>query len=210
MLFVSVEMPRLAIGSRLVSMLSELPACNLRTNAVSKQAREQAISKAANVLAGGQLEVTDGLDNVRDIVALARAQVRSRDVQLCIVDYLQLCQPGEKHDTQNLRVASMSAEFKRLAQQTGIAVVVLSQLSRASDKDSRKPRLSDLRDSGAIEQDADVVLLLHKESNQPSEVEKVWADVAKNRNGPTLTIRLGFQKPTMLFVNLAAYTTGTE
>ncbi|MEK6676610.1 MAG: DnaB-like helicase C-terminal domain-containing protein [Planctomycetota bacterium] len=205
-LFVSVEMPRMAIAARLVGLLAERSVASLRSGVLSVTDRHGAIEEAARMLSRDRLFIIDDISNVRDIVAVARSHVR-RGVGLVVVDYLQLCQPGERSENRNLAVAAMSAAFKRLAQQTGAAVVVLSQLNRDLERSGRMPSLSDLRDSGAIEQDADVVMLLHREDESPiGDCVKIALKVAKNRNGPTFEAPLGFHRPTMRFRN---YSVGT-
>ena len=199
-LFVSVEMPRLAIAARLVGLLTHANVSNLRSGVMSDSDRQRAVDEATRLLARGRLYVIDSISNVGDIVGIARQHVR-RGVGLVVVDYLQLCQPAGRAENRNLAVASMSAAFKRLAQQTGAAVVVCSQLSRDHEKSGRKPTLGDLRDSGAIEQDADVVMFLHRGDDANGYPTPVELLVRKNRNGRTFEGTLAFYGQQMWFEN---------
>lgn len=112
---------------------------------------------------------------------------------LIVVDYLQLLQAGQKTGSRNEEVTLISRGLKNLAMETKVPVLVLSQLSRASDKDQRKPRLSDLRDSGAIEQDADIVAFLHRANKHKGlHPEPVELLLEKQRNGPIGQVNLLF------------------
>jgi len=135
---------------------------------------------------------------------------KKNNIELIVVDYLQLinCREMARQGRQ-LEIAAVSGQLKAMAKELKIPVLVLSQLSRAPEQrgdKSAKPRLSDLRDSGAIEQDADVVLLLRRPSCIPGDNEtddKLLAivDVAKNRNGPVGEVRLNFEEKLTRFAD---------
>ena len=166
---------------------------------------EARISRAGDQLMKASIVVDDsaGLD-IMDLMARARRMKRVYGIDLIIIDYLQLLSDqSRRKDGRQQETASISNKMKRIAKELHVPVLVLSQLSRAPEQGGRdgSPRLSDLRDSGAIEQDADVVLLLqrpafndaHKgdiDENDPLAI----VDIAKHRNGPTGKVELNFFK----------------
>jgi replicative DNA helicase len=134
-------------------------------------------------------------------------RLKSRyDIGLIVVDYLQLMCENESENRQQ-EISVISRGLKALGRELNVPVIALSQLSRAPERrESFRPRLSDLRESGSIEQDADVVLLLFREEYySPTEENKGQAEViiAKQRNGPTGTVKLAFLKNFTRFENLA-------
>ena len=111
---------------------------------------------------------------------------RSHKIALVIVDYLQLCGTAEKAESQYVRTSMISGALKGIAVDFDVPVLALSQLSRDAARRSGEPRLSDLRDSGTIEQDANVVVFIHREvGHDQGDPESATIIVAKNRNGPT-------------------------
>ena len=154
---------------------------------------------------------TGGLDVV-EMRSRARRMRRKHNVELIVVDYLQLmnCREMARQGRQ-LEIAAVSGHLKAMAKELKVPVLVLSQLSRAPEQrgdKSAKPKLSDLRDSGAIEQDADVVLLLRRpcrNAGDPEADDKTLAivDVAKNRNGPIGEVRLNFEDSLTRFADRA-------
>jgi replicative DNA helicase len=118
-----------------------------------------------------------------------------------VIDYLQLIEPENRKEIRQEQVAGFSRRLKQLARELEIPVVALAQLNRGAEGHER-PRLSDLRESGAIEQDADVVILLYAPSEE--EPNKIGAIVAKQRNGPTGEVALYFNRAQMRFENYAA------
>lgn len=161
------------------------------------------IASAADQLGSASIIVDDssGLD-VMDLRARARRMKRIYRVELIVIDYLQLLADKRRaRDGRQQETASISNSIKAMAKELNIPILILSQLSRAAEQSGRdnKPRLSDLRDSGAIEQDADVVLLLQRPSYYNKELEAgsgedtlAIVDIAKHRNGPTGEVELNF------------------
>lgn len=146
-----------------------------------------------------------------EIRAKCRRLKSQYDIQCVLIDYLQLMSLGGRVESRQQEVSQMSRYLKSLARELNIPVIVLSQLNRASEgRDGHKPRMSDLRDSGSIEQDADVVLLLHREDyyhrgeTEEEYVENNQAEViiAKQRNGPTGVVKLLFRGEYTRFENL--------
>jgi replicative DNA helicase len=123
-----------------------------------------------------------------------------------LVDYIQLVDSEESRDSRQEQIAKISRRLKTLARDLGIPVIAMSQLNRAvENREDKRPRMADLRESGAIEQDADIVLLLHRpeyyEANDQPGVAEL--NIAKNRNGPTGTIKLTFLNAITRFENMA-------
>jgi replicative DNA helicase len=153
---------------------------------------------------------------IDDTPALTLLEMRSKarrlkadnDVRLIIVDYLQLMRSPEYSDNRVQEISDISRSLKGLAKELGVPVVALSQLSRASEQrgGERKPILSDLRDSGAIEQDADVVMFIHRPEyyDREDESKRGLAEImlAKHRNGPTGDVHLRFNREYTRFDNL--------
>jgi len=122
----------------------------------------------------------------------------NHSVGLVIIDYLQLMDSTGRHSNRTEAVSAISRALKRIARELGVSVIALSQLNRASENERRRPVLSDLRDSGSIEQDADTVCLIYQEPTAREDplTERVLCElnVAKQRSGPTGMIRLGFSR----------------
>jgi len=176
-------------------------------NATASADEMKQIIQAGEPLRGSGIFVDDRCpQNMLRLAANARRQKLRRGIGLAIVDYLQLIEPDNPKDPRHEQVTKISRRLKHLARELRIPVVALAQLNRASeDRSDHVPRLSDLRESGSQEQDADVVLLLHRpevhdSTKRPGEVDVI---VAKNRNGPTGTARLAFRKSCMRFENFA-------
>jgi replicative DNA helicase len=145
--------------------------------------------------------------SISRIKAVARRWKQDKDIQLLVVDYLQLVHGSRRYENRNLEVSEVSGGLKELARELKIPIIALSQLNRAPATACREPRLSDLRDSGSIEQDADTVIFLHRE-DMAAEDEQTRSDkdgeadmiIAKQRSGPLGRIALTFLKDTTRFV----------
>jgi replicative DNA helicase len=206
-LFVSLEMAHLEIAERLLCSRSRVDGYKLRTGKVANREMAQ-LAKAFNDLStGGQIFIDDTASrNMLQIGASARRLRRREKLGLIVVDYIQLVDSEESRDSRQEQIAKISRRLKTLARELPVPVIALSQLNRAvENREDRRPRMADLRESGAIEQDADMVLLLHRPeyydaNDQPGIAELI---VAKNRNGRTDTVKLTFVKSLMRFENLA-------
>ena len=202
--FFSIEMTQEALTRRMLCGLAGVPAFKLNLETVDSQKATQRLTHAASQLKSAPIYVDDtGALDVMEIRARSRRMKKKYGIELIIVDYLQLANCRDMaHQGRQLEVAAITAHLKAMAKELKIPVLVLSQLSRAPElRGDRigKPRLSDLRDSGAIEEDADVVLLLRRPSRNPGDPEfedKTLAivDIAKHRNGPTGEVRLTFDE----------------
>jgi replicative DNA helicase len=205
----SMEMSKSQLGQRLLCSRSGVDSHLLRRNMISADdfARLHAsIGEMAD--APLMIDDTPGL-TVMGLRARARRMASRHHVKLIVVDYLQLMSSPGKHSGRVEEVSEISRGIKALARELAVPIICLSQLNRASEsREGHRPRMSDLRESGAIEQDADVIMLLHREDYyhkdddgyQPSNVAEVI--VAKQRNGPCGTVRLVFDGGTTRFRNM--------
>ena len=150
--------------------------------------------------------------SILEVRSKARRLKKQHDIQLIAIDYLQLLKSNSRRaqDNRQLEIAEISSGLKNIAKELNIPVIVLAQLNRGPESRGGKPRLSDLRESGAIEQDADLVGLLLREKYYAEDAEdaeekagKAVLDVAKNRNGPTGEVPLVFLEQNMRFVDRA-------
>ena len=201
----SLEMPVEALTKRMIAGRAHVNMWKLNRNLVPKAEKltlSNNLMTAAGELRTAPIYVDDtaGLD-IMDLRARARRMKKQFGIELIVIDYLQLCvcREGQKQGRQ-IEVSMISQQVKAMAKELKIPVIVLSQLSRANEQRGdkfEKPKLSDLRDSGAIEQDADVVFLLRRpsrNSNDPESADQELAivDVAKNRNGEIGEVRVNF------------------
>ncbi len=206
--FFSLEMSKEQIAQRLMCSearidLQRLRSGNLRDDEWPK------LGRAIENLAQCDIYIDDAAFlTVMDLRSRARMLVSTHGIKLLIVDYLQLMQSGINfRENRVLEITEISRNLKGIAKELKIPVIALSQLSREVEKrDKKRPVLADLRESGAIEQDADMVLLLYREDyydETSSEAGLAEINIAKHRNGPTGTIKLKFFKEYTLFVNAA-------
>ena len=152
------------------------------------------VGNARESLDAAPLFIDESPENtVMDIVAKTKMMVKRHGIKLIVVDYLQLLHSGKREESRQQEVAGFSRALKLLAKSAGIPVIAVAQLNRESERNDSKPKPSDLRESGALEQDADVILLLHREDMKHSDGERageVDVIVAKNRGGETGTATL--------------------
>src|SRR5690606_29188002 len=164
-------------------------------------------TKAMAVIADWKLNIYDRTRTINDIRAVVRKAVNEKpdEKHLVVIDYLQLLQTSGRYETRNLEIGAITRELKLLAMELNIPIVLLSQLSRAVEqRQEKRPMLSDLRDSGNIEQDADVVGFLYRDDYYNKESDKeniIEIIIAKQRNGPTGTVELAFFKEHGRFAN---------
>ncbi|MCZ4103198.1 replicative DNA helicase [Streptomyces sp. H39-C1] len=206
--FFSLEMDEDEILDRLASAEARVGLHHIRDGDPTPD-DWQSIARAAPRIAEAPLYIDDSTDStVTQIKAKCRRLQQTDGLDLVIIDYLQLLTSGGKrYENRQVEVADMSRNIKLMAKELKVPVVVLAQLNRGPEQRSDKiPVVSDLRESGAIEQDADVVILLHredayeKESSRAGEADLI---VAKHRNGPTATITTAFQGHYSRFVDMA-------
>jgi replicative DNA helicase len=157
------------------------------------------------------IDDTPGL-GLLELRAKARRLKLQHNIQMIIIDYLQLME-GRKAENRQQEISSISRGLKALARELEVPVIAVSQLNRSVEtREGHTPRMSDLRESGSIEQDADVIILIHREdyydpTKKPGEV---LLDIAKQRNGPTGKVTLTFRKEILRFENCQHYTSSDE
>ncbi len=209
----SLEMAREQISDRLISAEAGVDFWKLLTGRLTDDADFQMIQIALDRLNHSKLFVDDtSSPTIIQIRSMARRlQAEQRQLDLLIVDYLQLVQPRRNYDSVVQQVTEVSRGLKALARELKVPVIAVSQLSRAVDqRESKLPRLSDLRESGSIEQDADVVILMSPKTpsmdNVSSDTDSIVTfNVAKHRNGPTGLAELFFDKRIASFKNIDSY-----
>jgi replicative DNA helicase len=197
-LFVSLEMSAIELGDRLLCSVAKVDGHRLRNGTVTNKERAQLVETAAEI-SNSPLFIDDSpARSMTEIAATARRLKRKERLGLVVIDYLQLIDPDNPRDPRQEQVAKMARRLKRLARELEIPVLCLAQLNRQAEvaKDN-KPRLSHLRESGAIEQDADVVIFIHREEYYQTNEEdrdRVRGEaeliISKQRNGPTGDVKL--------------------
>jgi replicative DNA helicase len=209
-LFVSLEMACLELADRLLCSAAQVNGHRLRNGTISQEDRRRLVQKSAEIgTAPLYIDDTPGR-TLTEIAAVARRLKRKQGLALVVIDYLQLIEPDNPRDPRQEQVARIARRLKMMSRELDIPVLCLAQLNRQAEasRDNR-PRLNHLRESGAIEQDADVVMFVHREEYyQTSEEEKERVKgqaeiiVAKQRNGPTDDVKLLWQQDYTRFVNL--------
>jgi replicative DNA helicase len=206
-LFVSLEMGRVELAERLLCARSKVDGHKLRTGQNLGTREMTLLGKGYDELRSSPMFIDDSSSRTMlQITANARRLKLRQSIGMIVVDYIQLIDSDESRDSRQEQIAKISRRLKTLAREMKLPVVALSQLNRAvENREDRRPRMADLRESGAIEQDADMILLLHRPeyydpNDQPGIAEVI---VAKNRNGATGTVKLTFLKNFTRFENLA-------
>ncbi len=201
-LFVSLEMSSIELADRLLCSAARVNGHRLRNGTISNDDRARLIEKASQI-SRTPLFVDDSPSRTVTEIAAAARRIRRREGQLglIVVDYLQLIEPDNAKDPRQEQVARIARRLKGLARELQVPVLCLAQLNRqAEDSKDHRPRLSHLRESGAIEQDADVVMFVHREEyyrrGEEQEQFAGQADilVAKQRNGPVGDVELIWRK----------------
>jgi replicative DNA helicase len=203
----SLEMTRNEITMRLLSAEAKIPLNHMRNGNMNDDDWTRLARKMGEV-SSSPLFIDDSPNmTMMEIRAKARRLKQRHDLRLVVIDYMQLMTSGKKVESRQLEVSEFSRQIKLLAKELEIPVVALSQLNRGAEQRSdKRPMMSDLRESGSLEQDADMVVLLHREdvyereSTRPGEADLI---VAKHRNGPTRDITVAFQGHYSRFVDMA-------
>ncbi|MCX6713578.1 MAG: replicative DNA helicase [Candidatus Vogelbacteria bacterium] len=206
----SLEMSVQQLTDRLLAAESFVDSWKLRTGAIHADEDFARLRDAMDNLAGAPIYIDDEPSNtIARMKSEARKLKAEKGLGLIIVDYLQLMVPKRETDSQVQMVTEISRSLKALARELDVPVLALSQLSRAVESRGGKPRLSDLRDSGSIEQDADVVMFIHREKvegatnsdrNEKGEIVEIL--IEKHRNGPTGSAQLFFDTRRTSFTNV--------
>jgi len=207
--FFSIEMSREQVVDRLIAAEAGVPLWKLRTGRLRDDQDFHLIQNALDTLSKAPIFIDDTPSpNILQMRSMARRLQAEHGLGLIAIDYLQLIQPRTNSDNVVQQVTEISRGLKAIARELNTPIIALSQLSRSSDQREVKiPRLSDLRDSGSLEQDADVVMFIYrkdrdKASIDPEEENTAEIIVAKHRNGPLGTIKLKWDKETVSFKNI--------
>ncbi len=204
----SLEMSSQQLVDRMLAAESQVDSWKIRTgHNLSVQQDFKSIGDAIGRLSDAPIYIDDAPgNNILKMRATARRLKNEKGLGLIVVDYLQLMVPTQTKGNDNLvqQVTEISRSLKNLARELEVPVLALSQLSRAVEQRGGKPRLSDLRDSGSIEQDADVVMFIHRESDQDVGGRKEEAEILieKHRNGPTGIAKLFFDSKKTTFLSM--------
>ena len=203
----SLEMARNEITMRLLSAEARVPLQTMRTGQMNDDDWAR-LARRMSEVADAPLFIDDSPNMaMMEIRAKCRRLKQRHDLKFVIVDYLQLMSSPKRIENRQQEVSDLSRSLKLLAKELEVPVVALSQLNRSPEqRTDKKPMLSDLRESGSIEQDSDVVILLHREDAYEKESPRAGeADliVAKHRNGPTATVTVAFQGHYSRFVDMA-------
>ncbi len=207
--FFSLEMSKEQIGFRVLCSEADVDAKKVRDGYASKEAMQRLVLAQTKVHGANFFLDDSAALAVPEMRAKAQRLKREKGLDLLVVDYLQLMMGHGRFDNRTQEVSQISRGLKLLAKELRVPVIALSQLSRQPEQrkgELRKPQLADLRDSGSIEQDADVVVFLYREELYDRDTErKGIADViiAKQRNGPTGAFPLVFLADHMSFANYA-------
>ena len=203
----SLEMSRHQLSQRIISSISHVDLMKIISGDLNEKEWEKVIDAMPHL---GEMPLT--IDDTAGISPLeVKAKCRrlkaEKGLDLIVIDYLQLMEVGGRADSRQQEISAISRSLKAIAKELDVPLIALSQLSRAPElRSDHRPILSDLRESGAIEQDADVVLFLYRDDYYDPESEKQNLGeviIAKHRNGPTGTVELMFKKEFTKFLNLS-------
>ena len=205
--FFSLEMTRSEISMRLLSAEAKVPLNHIRNGKMGSDDWDK-LARHMGKVSSAPMFIDDSPNmTMMEIRAKARRLKQRHDLRLIVIDYMQLMSSGKKVESRQLEVSEFSRQIKLLAKELELPIVALSQLNRGPEQRAdKKPMMSDLRESGSLEQDADMVILLHredvyeKESARPGEADLI---IAKHRNGATRDITVAFQGHYSRFVDMA-------
>jgi len=204
----SLEMSSQQLVDRMLAAQSYVNAWKLRTGKLSTDEEFNKLQTALSTLSEAPIYIDDkASNNVLQMRSIARRLKHEKGLGLIIVDYLQLIVPmsGRSSDSMVQQVTEISRALKGMARELDVPVIALSQLSRAVEQRRGRPRLSDLRDSGSIEQDADVVMFIHREDKMSGNTDRpniAEILVEKHRNGPVGKIELYFDEQKATFLSI--------
>ena len=203
----SLEMSRIELAQRIIAAETNIPLAAMRNPDDIDPGRWNVLNDFYGKLEGAPLYIDDSPNmSLMEIRAKCRRLKQTQGLKLVVIDYLQLMSSGKQVESRQQEVSEFSRALKLLAKELELPVVALSQLNRNSEmRNDRKPQISDLRESGSIEQDADVIFLVHRPDAYDKEDRPGEADIimAKHRNGPTATFQLGFQGQYSRFSDMA-------
>lgn len=203
---ISLEMGRDQLLERLISSRTRIPGENIKRGILTKEELKK-IKEEVDKISDSQFFIIDrGCHTIQKVVSTARKLKEAKGIKLLVLDYLQLLGSGGSSDSRQYEVAEISRSLKMLAMELKIPILCIAQLSRkVEERMDKRPLMSDLRDSGQIEQDADAILFIYRrdyydKNDKPNEAELL---LKKNRHGSEVDIRLHFNKECGTFSNLA-------
>lgn len=192
----SMEMSAESLIQRLLASESRVPLDKVRSSWVTEKEHRKILTSAA-AISQWPLKIVDSPVNAFEILQ----KLRKHRPTLAVIDYLQLIQPVKSTGNANYDLGEISKTIKRAAQELNIPIILLSQLTRSNEREKRKPRLSDLRDTGQLEQDADMILFIHAEDHTRNFRELI---LAKHRNGDCGVWKAAFLRPIQRFERYGA------
>lgn len=196
----SLEMDHESVATRQMAIEMNLPIDYIQTKGIT----EDEIKRGKDLLSNLNCVIDDrsGL-NITQIVDAAEMQNKKDRTDVIVIDYIQIIPPTKREHSRAIELAYISGQLKELAKKLRTPVIVLSQLNRQSEfREGGRPQLSDLKESGSLEQDADIVVLLHRPEDLPNTTTAI---IAKNRNGPTGDITLSFAPAQCKFSDSRSY-----
>ena len=203
----SLEMSKIELAQRIIAAETNMPLTALRHAEEITPDRWNQLNTFWDKMKDSPLFIDDSPNmSLMEIRAKCRRLKQTHDLKLVVIDYLQLMTSGKRVESRQQEVSDFSRALKLLAKELEVPVVALSQLNRGPEmRNDKKPQLSDLRESGSIEQDADVVFLVHRpdfynKDDRPGEADII---MAKHRNGPTDTFKLAFRGINSKFEDMA-------
>jgi replicative DNA helicase len=208
----SLEMSQQELALRILSAESDIPFGPLRSGHLSQQKWNRVIEHVREI-SSAPIFIDDSANpSLLEVASKARRLKVERSLDLLVVDYLQLMQAGGRYENRNLEISAITRSFKQLAKELKIPILLLSQLSRQPERrgSDHRPQLADLRESGSIEQDADLVVFIYRDEVYNSDVESEERGIAeliiaKHRNGETGTVKTIFLGDTTSFRNRARH-----
>ena len=207
----SLEMSQQQLVDRMFASQSQVDSWRLRTGKLSDNSDYARLQESLAVLSKAPIYIDDqSSSSIVHIRSIARRMKAEHDIKLIIIDYLQLMTTTKNYDSMVNQVTEISRSLKSLARELNVPVIALSQLSRAAAQAAQsgeEPKLHHLRDSGSIEQDADVVMFIHREEEKDErgifrKAQSTKVIIAKHRNGPVGTIELNFNEDKGVFLEI--------
>lgn len=189
-LFVSLEQPGIELAQRVVSSRGSIEAWRIRKGVILPE-QEQDFLNAADIVKSSPVFLADDPDQtVMSTAAIIRQQVLKNKVQVVFIDYIQLMTPEDEKEKRHEQIGRMTRTLKKIARQTGVRIVMLAQINRESEKGAdKRPYIHQLRESGSIEQDSDMILMLHRPDKESPVLEVI---VGKHRHGVEAVVECRF------------------
>ena len=188
--FFSLEMSSRALLIRLISMYGRIPNTRIRHGMMTKPDFDS-LDRAGNIIQAGKMYIYDKANaSISDIKAKARRMKKREGVEIIFVDYVGLITPDDRSAPRHEQISTICKDLKNLAREIRVPIIALAQLNRLAE--GKKPGLAELKESGALEEDADIVMLMHRERGVEGENLYTEVNIAKHRNGPTCAVSLVF------------------